>query len=192
MGGQSIDWGIGVVIVDHWAAWKLHEQITHALKQYEVHAASQHLLIPPFQVGDTIWLDSRNIKTTCLSKNLDHCFLGLFTIVERVSSHGFQLSLSLALSRIHPVFHVSLLQCTSSSESSNRAIDPPPLIELDNSDKWEVNWILYSMFYRHCKGSWKGFDNTPDAMSGEPPENLENAPNIVQAFHQAYPDKLAP
>src|SRR5467141_483341 len=50
-----------------------------------------------------MWLDSRNIKTTHPSKNLDHRFLGPFPIIERVSSHAFRLSLSLALSRIHPI-----------------------------------------------------------------------------------------
>ena len=119
--------------------------------------------------------------------------------MEKVSSHTFCLGLSLALSHIHPVFHVSLLQPTISSEIPNRAIDPPPPIKLDNSDEWEVHWILASRIDRHRKGSgllylvkWKGFDNTPDATSWEPPEHLANAPNMVQAFHQAYPDKPSP
>ena len=46
----------------------------------------------------------------CPSKKLDHCFLGPFLIMEKVSSHVFQLGLSLALSHIHPVFHISHLQ----------------------------------------------------------------------------------
>ena len=106
---------------------------------------------------------------------------------------------SVPLSRIHPVFHVSLLQPTSSSEIPNRAIDPLPPIELDDSDEWEVHRILDSRVDRRRKGSgllylvkWKGFDNTPDATSWEPPEHLANTPGVVQAFHQAYPDKLAP
>src|SRR5882724_8637203 len=85
----------------------LCDQISCAIKQYEVHSASHHL-IPLFQVEDTVWLDSHHIKTTCLSKKLDHRFLGPFPIVERVSSHGFQLGLPLALSCIHLIFHVSL------------------------------------------------------------------------------------
>ena len=132
-------------------------------------------------------------------KKLDHHFLGPFPIVEKVSSHTFQLGLSLALLCIHPVFHVSLLQPTSASEIPNRAIDPPPLIVLDNTDKWEVHQILDSRIDHHRKGSgllylveWKGFDNTPDVTSWEPPEHLANAPDVVQAFHQAYPDKPAP
>ena len=103
------------------------------------------------------------------------------------------------MSRIHPVFHVSLLQPTNSSEIHNRAIDPPPPVELDGADKWEVHRILDSRIDHRRKGSgllylvkWKGFDNTPDATSWEPPEHLANALDVVQAFHQAYPDKLAP
>jgi len=117
----------------------LHDQISHALKQYEVHAASQCLPIPPFQVRDTIWLDSWNIKAMHPSKKLDHHFLGPFVIMEKVSSYAFQLSLSLALSCVHPVFHISLFQPTSSSDIPNRVVDPPPPIELDDSDEWEVN-----------------------------------------------------
>jgi len=67
----------------------LHDQISHALKQYEVHSASRCLLIPPFKVRDTVWLYSWNIKTMCPSKKLDHHFLGPFLIMEKVSSHAF-------------------------------------------------------------------------------------------------------
>jgi len=144
-------------------------------------------------------LDSQNIRTTRPSKKLNHPFLGPFLIVEKVSSHAFQLGLSLALFHIHPVFHVLLLQPTSSSKIPNRAIDSPPLVELDNSAEWEVHRVLDSRIYCHHKGSglmylveWKGFDNTPDAMSWKLPEHLANSPDMVQAFHQAYPAKLAP
>jgi len=70
---------------------------------------------------------------------------------------------------------------------------------LDDSNKWEVHQILDSRVDCHHKGSgllylveWKGFDNTPDAMSWETPKHLANTPDVVQAFHQAYPDKPAP
>jgi|SRR5882724_5053178 len=97
------------------------------------------------------------------------------------------------------MFHVSLLQPTSSSGIPNRTIDPPPLIELDDSTEWEVHWILDSRIDCHRKGSrllylveWKGFDNTPGTTSWELPKHLANAPDVVRAFHQAYPDKPAP
>jgi len=42
----------------------LCNQISFTLKQYEAHSVLQHLLIPPFKVRDTVWLDLRNIRTT--------------------------------------------------------------------------------------------------------------------------------
>ena len=75
----------------------LPNQVSHALKQYEVHSMLRHLLIPLFKVRDTVWLDSQNIRTTRPSKKLDHHFLGPFLIMEKVLSHAFQLGLSLAL-----------------------------------------------------------------------------------------------
>jgi len=56
----------------------LCDQVSCALKQYEAHSALQHLPMPPFKVGDAVWLDSWNIRTTYPSKKLDHCFLGPF------------------------------------------------------------------------------------------------------------------
>jgi len=72
-------------------------------------------------------------------------------------------------------------------------------MELDDSEKWEVSQILDSKFNHSHKGSgllylmeWKGFDNTPDATSWEPPDHLANVPSLVQAFHRAYSDKPSP
>ena len=39
---------------------------------------------------------------------------------------------------------------------------------------------------------WKGFDHTPNTTSWELPKHLENAADLVQAFHMAYPDKPLP
>jgi len=129
----------------------------------------------PIQGRGHCLLDARNIRTTRPSKKLDHRFLGPFPIVEKVSSHAFRLGLSLALSRIHPVFHVSLLQSTSSSEIPNRAIDPPPPIELGDSDEWEVHRILDSRIDRRSQGvgdsfTWSsgGASTTPRCTSWEP------------------------
>src|SRR5882724_5881337 len=43
----------------------LCDQVSCALKQYEVHSTWSCLLIPPFMVGDAVWLDSWNFRTTC-------------------------------------------------------------------------------------------------------------------------------
>ena len=65
----------------------LRDQVSRAVRQYEVHSALRRLLIPPFKVRDTVWLDAWKIRTTRPSKKLNHHFLGPFPIVEKVSSH---------------------------------------------------------------------------------------------------------
>src|SRR6266481_9214391 len=103
------------------------------------------------------------------------------------------------LQRIHPVFHVSLLEPTSSSAIPNRVEDPLPLLELDNSDEYQVQQILDSKIDHRRKGSgllylveWKGFNNMAKSSSWEPEENVRNAPDLVRAFHEAPPDKPRP
>ena len=119
----------------------------------------------------------------CPSKKLDHRHLGPFPIVEKVSTHTARLGLPLALKCIHPVFHVSLLQPTDPSSIPNRSDDPPPPLEVDDSTVYR---ILDSKIDRRRKGSgllylieWSGFDNTADATSWEPEENVRNAPDLV-------------
>ena len=135
----------------------------------------------------------------CPSKKLDHRHLGPFPIIEIVSSHAAQLGLLLALQCIHPVFHISLLQPTDPSSIPNRLDDLSPLLEVDNFTEYKVYHILDSKIDRRRKGlgllylvEWSGFDNTADATSWEPEENVRNTPDLVQVFHHAYPDKPRP
>ena len=65
--------------------------------------------------------------------------------------------------------------------------------------KYEVNRILDSRINRHCKGTgllylveWKGFGNSSESTSWEPVAHMQNTTELVEAFHQAYPDKPKP
>ena len=119
----------------------LHKQLQCTIKQYERHSEDRHLPIPNFQVGDLVWLDSCNIQTNQPSKKLDCRHLGPFPILEKISSHAVRLGLPLALRRIHPVFHVSLLQPTNPSIIPNHIEDPPPPLELDDGEEYKVQRI---------------------------------------------------
>ena len=177
----------------------LHDQLQLTIKQYKHHLGNQCLPIPCFKAGDSVWLDARNIKTKHPSKKIDHRHLGPFPIIEMVSSHVAWLGLPLALKCIHPVFHVCLLQPTDPSSIPNHSNNPPPPLEVDDSTEYKVYRILDSKIDHRRKGSgllylieWSGFDNTADATSWEPEENVQNASDLVQAFHCAYPDKPRP
>jgi hypothetical protein len=177
----------------------LREQIRITIEQYSSATSQRRLPIPNFQIGDNVWLDARNIRTKRPSKKLDHRRLGPFPLVEKISSHAYRLGLPLALQKIHPVFHTALLEPEKPSSIRNRTIDPPPPIEINDEEEYEVLRILDSRVDRRRKGSgilylveWKGYENTNESTSWEPPKNVQHAPRLIQAFHDKYPEKPRP
>src|SRR5436190_13144401 len=64
---------------------------------------------PSYEEEDKVYLLRKNIKMMQLSDKLDFKRLGPFRIVEKVSKVNYQLELP-KKSRLHPVFHVSLLE----------------------------------------------------------------------------------
>lgn len=74
--------------------------------QFNKHATPS----PEFKAGDLVWLLRRNIRTTRPSDKLDYRRLGPFEILYKVGSSACRLKLPPKLSRLFPVFHVSLLE----------------------------------------------------------------------------------
>ena len=64
---------------------------------------------PALKEGDKVYLLRRNIKTTRPSDKLDHVKIGPFRIQEQIGKVNYRLELPKEM-RIHPVFHVSLLE----------------------------------------------------------------------------------
>ena len=76
--------------------------------------ADKHMIATPkFEVGDEVWLLRKNVKMTQLSSKLDFKRPSKFRITKKVFSHAYKLKL-LALMKMHSVFHISLLEPTSS------------------------------------------------------------------------------
>jgi hypothetical protein len=63
--------------------------------------------------------------------------------------------------KIHPIFHVSLLEPYQKSTIPCRTFLPPPPVEIDNNLEYEVEKILDSRIrWRHLEYLvlWKGYD----------------------------------
>ncbi len=86
----------------------IREELLWAQALQQEYANKKRSPAPAYAVGDRIWLDARNIKTSRQSKKLDWKNLGPFTVTQVVSSHAYRLDLPDSM-KIHPVFHVSLL-----------------------------------------------------------------------------------
>ena len=70
-------------------------------------------LAPKEQIGDWVFLNARNIKTTHPSQKLAHHHLGLYIIQQKVGRNAYRLKLPVSMAHIHPVFNVVKLLLVS-------------------------------------------------------------------------------
>jgi len=172
------------------ALMKIH--LREAQDRYKGAADKLRKESPSFIIGDKVWLIRRNIKTTRPCDKLDYRRLGPFPIQQQVNPVAFRLDLPASM-KVHPVFHVSLLEPYKESNIPGRKQPPPPSIEVDTHEEYEVEKVLDS---RRRRGKleylihWRGYNI--NERTWEPAINVVGAPQKVQEFHQRYPDKPRP
>jgi len=171
----------------------LHDDLIEAVKVVQNYQAqyydAKHKPIE-FQKGDRVWLRSVNISTERQSRKLDWKRLGPFTITERLGTQAYRLNLPKTM-KIHPVFHVVLLEPYKQSDIPGRTRPPPPPIRIEGEVEYEVKEILKSKIDKHngvlqYLVKWKGCPDTDNTW--EPAINVKNAPKLVEQFHKRYPN----
>ena len=118
-------------------------------------------------------LNSKNVKTHRPSKKLDSKRLGPFKIISKINDVAFKLDLPSTM-KIHPVFHVSLLEKVPLSSILNRSIPIPSTIIIDDELEYEVDYII---------------DSDPSHNTWEPSDHLLNCPDLLSTFHSSFPSK---
>jgi hypothetical protein len=98
-------------------------------------------------IGDKVWLLCRNLKTNRPCDKLDFRRLGPFLVVKQINNITFRLELPPSM-KIHPVFHISLLEPYQESSISGRFQVPLPPIEIERQEEFEVSEILDSRIIR--------------------------------------------
>ena len=94
--------------------------------------------------------------------------------------------------RIHPVFHIRLLEPVTSSTPIPGHIRPePPPIDIEGQEEWEVKEIVDSRHYRNQLQylvHWTGYhENT-----WQPWFDLTHTSDLIQRFHIRNPQKPSP
>jgi RNase H-like domain found in reverse transcriptase/Reverse transcriptase (RNA-dependent DNA polymerase)/Integrase zinc binding domain/Chromo (CHRromatin Organisation MOdifier) domain/Integrase core domain len=169
---------------------RLQENVREAQEYQTKHAGGKPMT---FRVGEKVWLSTRNIKTSRMSKKLDYKRIGPYPIAKVINKNAYRLDLPKTL-RIHNVFHVSLLDRYTPPVVGQTPSEPlPTVVGDDGEEEWEVERILDSKRrYRklHYLVQWAGYDYV--RTSWEPAENLENATELVEEFHRENPGKPKP
>jgi len=175
----------------------LQEAMLLSQSRYEEYANQDRKTIPRYQVGQYVWLDARNIRTLRPVKKLDWKNLGPFKITQVLGPYTYRLDLPASI-RIHPVFNAHLLHPVSNDALPYQSQAPPPPVEVDGVEEWEVEDIVDSVTDRRGQGGkqrvkyvvkWKGYD----IPTREPADTIwEDVPDLVRNFHRRYPNKPRP
>jgi transposase InsO family protein len=142
---------------------------------------------PDFSVGQEVLLSSKNIPLKHPgSHKLLPRWLGPFRVAKRISSVAYKLELPQTMSRLHPVFHTSLLKPYYSDGPYQ---PPPPVLLQDGSEEYEVEAIVShrdrklprsSRTVREYLIKWQGYAHEHNTW--EPASNLTNCADLLSDY----------
>ena len=173
---------------------QIHDYIGTQIKEAQLHQETyknrHRIPAPNYKKGDLVYLSTRNLRTQRPSQKLDWKHIGPYPIEEVISPYAYKLKLP-ATARIHPVFHTSLLSLSADDPYKDQVQEPPPPVEIEGKEEFEVEDIVDSLIKRkklYYKVKWVGYD----APTTEPYEFVKHLKNLLKKFHRAYPIKPKP
>lgn len=144
------------------------------------------------KVGDAVLLSTQHMRLRGPRKLLPR-FIGPYVVTHKVNEVAYRLDLPSG-TRMHNVFHVSLLRPYVSSDRTPR---PPQPDIVDGELEFEVEAILDHREVKHKRHRkrfflirWKG--QGPEYDSWEPEANLTNCATLLRSYWAAREQPAAP
>src|SRR6201995_5009213 len=139
-----------------------------------------------FNVGDQVWLESKNFNIPMETRKFKPKREGPFKILEKLSKRVYKLKLPFQW-KIPPMFHSTLLTpyCKTQEHGPNFIKLPPDLV--DGQEEYEVEAILGHRFKGHkveYLTAWKGYGSNDNTW--EPEENLTNVEEILKEYKKMH------
>jgi hypothetical protein len=164
---------------------QLSNDITFLNVRMARYANQKRIEGPTFGEGDKVYLWRRNIKTRRPNSKLDFLKIGPYEVKAKKGPVNYELRLPSQM-RIHPVFHVSLLE----PADPETPVDTQVKIHPESQEtEFEVEKVLDAA----RKGQqwkylikWKNYPETEN--SWEPIENLRNSREALEDFAQEKPE----
>jgi hypothetical protein len=165
---------------------QLSKDITFLNMRMAHYANLKRIEGPTFERGDRVYLWRRNIKTKRPSSKLDHLKLGPFKVKNRKGPVNYELELPKGM-KIHPVFHVSLLEPAHPQTPVDNEVELDPETfeeEFEPEEILEAKKVGQRWMY-HIK--WKGYPHEENTW--EPEDHLQNAKTMLQEFRRVRQDQ---
>ncbi|QRV98272.1 Transposon Tf2-11 polyprotein [Ceratobasidium sp. AG-Ba] len=186
--------GQGLLVADDHAEWlqkgydELKAALTVSQERMKEYYDRKHRTPETIKVGDSVWLDNRNIQSQRPARKLSAKRIGPFKVTARIGKHAFRLELPHTL-KIHPVFPVTLLSLKKEDLYGREPPQPPPEVTPDSDIEYEVEQVQDSRRHRgkiQYYVKWLGYNE----WTWEPYEHLSNAKEMIADFHRRHPNAL--
>jgi len=140
-----------------------------------------------FNIGDKVWVSSKDIQTARPSQTLEDKLFGPYRIIKKVGT-SYRLELPSSMKRTSS-FHASKLHLDPNDPLPGQYIPPPNPVEIDGDNEWELDDILASRRYYgrlQYKCKWHGFERDDEWYYADE-DNFKNAPELIEEFYKRYP-----
>jgi hypothetical protein len=164
--------------------------LVKAKDKFKLYYDRRRVPAPEIKVGDRVWVDASDIKTTRPSPKFSDKQLGPFKVVQVVGKGAYKLELPPRYSQLHPVFPVVKLELAKLDPFPGhpRNDEPLPILRTDGDERWEVDEILEA---RVRYGSlwymvhWKGYGPEHDKWVKH---SDIFAKDTIDAYYCCYPN----
>ena len=164
--------------------YEIYEKLEEGFSRMETQANKTRKNGPQLQEGDKVWLHTKNLKTKRPSKKLDHVKVGPFLIKRVRGPVNYELQLPEG-SKVHPVFHISLLEKADAKIPLATTFE----YEAQEDEEYEVEKILRKQTNQYLI-KWKGYPESENTW--EPKENLlPNSAKMLREFEASESAAIA-
>ena len=123
---------------------QVKENIEKAKARMKRQADRHRSQAPDYEIGDKVWLSTKNLKLTRASKKLMECWLGPCDITKRIGDNALELRLPRSM-KIHPVVNISQVKPYNERLEGQPTFKPSPVqVTEDREVEFEVEFIIDS------------------------------------------------
>jgi len=144
------------------------------VKYFNLKVAEKELT---FKVGDWLMVNAKNIKTRHPTKKLDYKLPEKFRIKILIGANAYELELPPSTGKIHPVFHISLLEPHHQNKILGRRSPTSPTVDLAETEyhvekirtselrKGRVWYLVSRKGYGLDNDTWEPYENLRDGAA---------------------------